>query len=107
MSTIHRFQVYSPYHPDELSVLLHLYLELRSNNPSSFIQVRLMDLSRCFKQLSWNERHSLYLYGVCHLTSREVGALMGVSHTHILTFYNLGKERLLSLMNGVDYHNAI
>lgn len=99
------FLTYSPYHPDELSVLIHLYLELRSNNPSSFIQVRLMDMSRCFKGLSWVERHSVFLYGVCHLTSRETGALLGVSHTHVLNHYNTGKDNLLNLMNGVGYHN--
>lgn len=60
-----------------------------------------MDLSRCFKMLSWNERHALFLIGVCRLTSREAGALMGISHTHTLTHYGTGRTSLLDLMNGV------
>jgi DNA-directed RNA polymerase specialized sigma24 family protein len=96
------YKAYSPYHPDELSVLIHSYLELRVNNPSAFVQVRLMDLSRCFKMLSWHERHALFLYGICRLTSREVAALLELSHTHVLTHYQSGKDRLLHLMNGGD-----
>lgn len=61
-----------------------------------------MDVSRCMKRLSWNERHAVFLIGIAKLTSRETGALMSISHTHALTHYNLGRERLLHLMNGGD-----
>lgn len=95
------YQVWSPYGPDELSVLIHSYLELRTCS-SSFVRVRLMDVSRCFKMLSWNEAQALFLIGVCKLTSRETGALLGMSHTHAITNHNNGKINLLGLMNGVQ-----
>jgi DNA-directed RNA polymerase specialized sigma24 family protein len=62
-----------------------------------------MDVSRCFKRLNWTERHALFLYGICRLTSRETAALMGVSHTQIINLYNTGKQNLLDMMNGVSY----
>lgn len=97
-----RFQVFSPYHPDEVSVLIHSYLELRSCS-SAFVRTRIMDLSKNFKRLPWHERHALFLKGVCGLPSREVGALLEISHTHTITHYNNGRDRLLRLMNGLPY----
>lgn len=93
--------VRSPYHPDEMSVLIHSYLELRECS-SSFIRVRIMDMSRCFKMLSWYEAQALFLIGVCKLTSRECGALLGISHTHAITHANNAKAHLLNLLNGGD-----
>lgn len=96
-----RFLVQSPYHPEEVSVLVHLYLELREGQ-SSFIRTRIMDMSRNVKRLNWQERHCVFLYGMCHLTSRETAALIGISHTHVITNYNSGRSNLIRLLNGGD-----
>lgn len=93
------YLTYSPYAVEELEVLLHNWHELRDSS-SSFVQVRMMDVSRCFKRLEWMERHCLYLRAVCKMTSREAGSLLGISHTHALSNYTAGKEHLLAAMNG-------
>lgn len=60
----------------------------------------MMDMSRCVKMLNWNERHALFLYGMCRLTSRETAALMEISHTHVITHYNSSRDNLIRLLNG-------
>lgn len=100
MSTNQRFLSYSPYSTPEVEVLLHLYLEIKSSFVRPFIQIRMMDLEFNIKRLNWEQRHAVFLKGICHMPSREIAALMFISHTKVLDHYNEGKANLIAGMNG-------
>lgn len=100
MYTNQRFVVSSPYGIPEVEVLLHLYLEIKSGFIRPFVQLRIMDLERNIKRLNWHQRHAVFLKGVCHMPSREIAALMEISHTKVMDHYNEGKANLIAGMNG-------
>lgn len=96
--------VYSPYSMAELEAIIGLYLELKSNHVGNFAQLRLMDFDKNIKLLSKEERNSLFLYGICNLTSREAATIVGLHHSSILDRYTKAKDKICKLMNGEDEH---
>lgn len=92
----------SPYSMQELEALIGLYLELKSNHVGNFAQLRLMDFDKNIMLLSKEERSSLFLYGICNLTSREAADYSGLHHSTVLDRYNKSKDKIRKLMNGED-----
>lgn len=95
--------IYSPYSAQELSAIIGLYLELRSNNVGTFAQLRLMDLEKNLMLLTTEDRTIIFLYGFCNHTSRESAGVLDIHHSTVIDKYNRAIEVLRNLMNGETY----
>lgn len=88
------------YSPEEVSVLVGEYMELRELKWKHWILVRLADLEAAVRRLPLPEREAVVLHGLLHLPSREAGRLLGISHTTVRDRYWRGLEHLLTILNG-------
>lgn len=95
--------IYSPYSAQEISALIGLYLELKSNNIGTFAQIRLMDVDKNLMLLSQDSRTIVFLYGFCNQTSRETAEILSIHHSTVIEKYNRAVDLLGKLMNGEQH----
>lgn len=90
---------FGSYTQDEVETLVEEWLELRES-ARPFVRVRLMDLERNIPRLTLPLRQAVVLHGQFNLSTRDVGAMVGVSPMAVVRRYRLGIEQLVTTMNG-------